>query len=109
MPRDLGHQRRMLQNSFYMLMEYVGLSTPESQAYLERIAVEHGRERRDIVSFSNADAPATVGVLLDAFIVRSILVTALNLDLGDRMWWPSALSRHSGSPVTLEDEPVTVS
>lgn len=45
---DFSRQRRMLQNSFYMLMEYVGLGSPESQAYLERIAVEHGKERRDV-------------------------------------------------------------
>ncbi len=35
------------------------------------------------------------GVLLDTFIVRSILVPALTLDLGRRIWWPSSLSRHS--------------
>ncbi|MFT4298453.1 MAG: MMPL family transporter [Aeromicrobium sp.] len=34
-----------------------------------------------------------LGVLLDTIIVRSVLVTALNLDLGRAMWWPSALSR----------------
>ncbi|WUI02475.1 MMPL family transporter [Spirillospora sp. NBC_00431] len=33
------------------------------------------------------------GVLLDTFIVRSVLVTALNLDVGRHMWWPSALAR----------------
>jgi putative drug exporter of the RND superfamily len=33
------------------------------------------------------------GVLLDTIIVRSVLVTALNLDLGRRMWWPSRLGR----------------
>ena len=32
-----------------------------------------------------------LGVLLDTIIVRSVLVTALNLDLGRVMWWPSAL------------------
>jgi RND superfamily putative drug exporter len=32
------------------------------------------------------------GVLLDTIVVRSILVTALNLDLGRRMWWPSRIS-----------------
>jgi putative drug exporter of the RND superfamily len=33
------------------------------------------------------------GVLLDTFIVRSVLVTALNLDVGRWIWWPSALHR----------------
>jgi putative drug exporter of the RND superfamily len=33
------------------------------------------------------------GVLLDTFVVRSVLVTALNLDVGRWMWWPSALHR----------------
>jgi putative drug exporter of the RND superfamily len=33
------------------------------------------------------------GVLLDTFIVRSVLVTALNLDVGRHIWWPSSLSR----------------
>jgi RND superfamily putative drug exporter len=29
-----------------------------------------------------------LGVLLDTMIVRSVLVTALTLDVGRRMWWP---------------------
>ena len=33
------------------------------------------------------------GVLLDTFLVRSILVPALALMTGDNFWWPSALSR----------------
>jgi RND superfamily putative drug exporter len=33
------------------------------------------------------------GVLLDTIVVRSVLVTALNLDLGRRLWWPSRLAR----------------
>ncbi|HEY1540650.1 MAG TPA: MMPL family transporter [Solirubrobacteraceae bacterium] len=33
------------------------------------------------------------GVLLDTFIVRSILVPALVLDLGPKVWWPSKLAR----------------
>ena len=33
------------------------------------------------------------GVLLDTLVVRSVLVTALNLDLGRWTWWPSNLYR----------------
>jgi len=33
------------------------------------------------------------GVLLDTFVVRSVLVTALNLDVGRWIWWPSSLYR----------------
>jgi RND superfamily putative drug exporter len=33
------------------------------------------------------------GVLLDTLVVRSVLVTALNLDLGRWTWWPSHLAR----------------
>jgi len=34
-----------------------------------------------------------LGVLLDTLIVRSVLVTALNLDIGRWMWWPSKLAQ----------------
>jgi RND superfamily putative drug exporter len=33
------------------------------------------------------------GVLLDTLVVRSVLVPALVEDIGDRVWWPSALAR----------------
>jgi len=33
------------------------------------------------------------GILLDTIVVRLLLVTALNLDVGRHMWWPSSLSR----------------
>jgi RND superfamily putative drug exporter len=39
------------------------------------------------------------GVLLDTFIVRSILVPALVFDLGPRIWWPSALIREREEPI----------
>ncbi|SPT57196.1 MMPL family transporter [Actinomadura madurae] len=45
------------------------------------------------------------GVLLDTFIVRSVLVTALNLDLGRHMWWPSALSRARSPAAAREAAP----
>jgi putative drug exporter of the RND superfamily len=50
------------------------------------------------------------GVLLDTFLVRSILVPALALDLGDRFWAPSALSKGGDggttAPAVTEQEPV---
>jgi len=33
------------------------------------------------------------GVLLDTFLVRSVLVPSIALTLGDRFWWPTAPSR----------------
>jgi len=41
-----------------------------------------------------------LGVLVDTIIVRSVLVTALNLDIGDRIWWPSRLSRPAARVTT---------
>jgi putative drug exporter of the RND superfamily len=41
------------------------------------------------------------GVLLDTFVVRSVLVTALNLDIGRWIWWPSRL--HRKRDVALEE------
>ena len=49
------------------------------------------------------------GVLLDTLVVRSVLVTALNLDLGRWVWWPSELFRQSvPEPEQLEEEPSAV-
>ncbi len=36
-----------------------------------------------------------IGVLLDTFLVRSILVPALVFDIGKRIWWPSSLAKKS--------------
>jgi RND superfamily putative drug exporter len=49
-----------------------------------------------VVSFAEIGIAVALGVLLDTIIVRAVLVTALNLDLGPRMWWPSALARTDG-------------
>ena len=38
------------------------------------------------------------GVLLDTFVVRSVLVPALVFDIGARVWWPSALARRQHAP-----------
>ncbi|HEY6889851.1 MAG TPA: MMPL family transporter [Solirubrobacter sp.] len=36
------------------------------------------------------------GVLLDTFVVRSVIVPAAVIDTGRRVWWPSKLSREAG-------------
>jgi RND superfamily putative drug exporter len=33
------------------------------------------------------------GVLLDTFLVRSVVVPALVIKIGPSVWWPSALAR----------------
>jgi RND superfamily putative drug exporter len=49
------------------------------------------------------------GVLLDTIIVRSVLVTALNLDLGRWVWWPSRLAREPVPEADITVEPSAVS
>ncbi len=46
-----------------------------------------------------------LGVILDTIIVRSILVTAINLDLGAKIWWPSKLDRGGNGVDVPEDTP----
>ena len=46
-----------------------------------------------LVFLAEIGVAVALGVLLDTMIVRSVLVTAINLDLGSRIWWPSKLDR----------------
>ncbi|HEY3009318.1 MAG TPA: MMPL family transporter [Micromonosporaceae bacterium] len=46
-----------------------------------------------VVAFAEIGFAVAFGVLLDSILVRSVLVTALNLDIGPRMWWPNRLSK----------------
>jgi len=46
-----------------------------------------------LTAFIEIGFTVAVGVLLDTLVVRSVLVTALNLDLGRWVWWPSRLAR----------------
>jgi RND superfamily putative drug exporter len=38
------------------------------------------------------------GVLLDTFIVRSVIVPALAIDIGPPIWWPSSIARVEDKP-----------
>jgi putative drug exporter of the RND superfamily len=49
-----------------------------------------------LVALTEIGFTVAVGVLIDTFIVRSLLVPALVLEIGDRVWWPSALARLAG-------------
>jgi putative drug exporter of the RND superfamily len=63
-----------------------------------------------LVAFAEIGFTVALGVLLDTIVVRSVLVTALNLDLGRWMWWPSALSARSDADIeTPRQESVLVS
>ncbi|MEV0562503.1 MMPL family transporter [Dactylosporangium sp. NPDC050588] len=46
-----------------------------------------------------------LGVLLDTFVVRTLLVPALAIDVGPRLWWPS---RHAQTPATPPPSRITV-
>jgi RND superfamily putative drug exporter len=46
-----------------------------------------------LVQLTQVGFVVAFGVLLDTLIVRSVLVPALTLDLGPRIWWPSSLGR----------------
>jgi RND superfamily putative drug exporter len=44
-----------------------------------------------LVFLAELGVAVALGVMLDTLVVRSVLVTALNLDLGGKIWWPSRL------------------
>jgi RND superfamily putative drug exporter len=60
-----------------------------------------------VVFLAQLGVAVALGVILDTMIVRSVLVTAINMDLGGRIWWPSKLDREDHH-LTLEEvqEPI---
>jgi RND superfamily putative drug exporter len=58
-----------------------------------------------LVAFAEIGFAVAFGVLLDTLVVRSVLVTALNLDIGRWMWWPSKLARIHDEQPAVEAEP----
>jgi RND superfamily putative drug exporter len=54
-----------------------------------------------LVAFAEIGMAVALGVLLDTLVVRSVLVTAINLDVGGRIWWPSRIDQRD-EPTPLE-------
>ncbi len=48
-----------------------------------------------LVSLTEIGFTIAIGVLIDTFVVRTLLVPAIVLEVGDPVWWPSALARGS--------------
>ena len=57
-----------------------------------------------LVFLAELGVAVALGVMLDTMIVRSVLVTALNLDLGSKIWWPSKLDRGTPTEPTKDVE-----
>ncbi|WP_328368260.1 MMPL family transporter [Streptomyces sp. NBC_00445] len=55
-----------------------------------------------MVAFAEIGFTVALGVLLDTFIVRSILVTSLFLDVGPKVWWPHRLAKEDGQAMAGE-------
>ena len=48
-----------------------------------------------LVALTQLGVTVAAGVLLDTLVLRSILVPALTLDLGELTWWPARTRRES--------------
>jgi len=62
-----------------------------------------------LVALTQIGITVAFGILLDTFVVRSILVPGLTFDMDERTWWPSALGRRRSEAVAGKPlEPVPV-
>ncbi|MBE8477593.1 MMPL family transporter [Streptomyces justiciae] len=90
--RRLGHESGVLEG----LTTTGGVITSAGVVLAATFAIFAGLP---LVTMAQMGVLVGVGVLLDTFLVRTILVPALALDLGRWFWWPG---RPAGSPPSHE-------
>ncbi len=88
--REETHTRGTRQGSLVALSATGGVITSAGLVLAATFAVLGTLPLVFLVQLSTAVA---LGVIIDTMIIRSVLVTALNLDLGGKIWWPSKLDR----------------
>ena len=62
--------------------------SPGATAAVDWAAHEAVLRRLPLVVLAQLGVIICVGVLLDTLVVRTVLVPAIGLILGDRFWWP---------------------
>ncbi|MCX4672969.1 MMPL family transporter [Streptomyces sp. NBC_01381] len=85
----LGHGRGVLEG----LTSTGGVITSAGVVLAATFAVFAGLP---LVTMAQMGVIVGIGVLLDTFLVRTVLVPALALDLGRRFWWPGKLFHAPG-------------
>ena len=56
-----------------------------------------------LVALTQIGITVALGILLDTFLVRSVLVPALTFELGERIWWPSRLGGRRERPAAAPE------